>query len=311
LLGVAAAPSTEPFERSDRDKGGATMKVRLDRTQILASDDLTLTLTVEGSAPVEVEAMGPLTPSRQWLVNASEPEVTVVEGTDRMRWRQQFRLSPLQAGAVPLPIAAMHYRTGSGGLQEYAWPTLTVQVRTDVLRPLLSEVRENTMPDLDVPPPPFNFWPPVIASLMCLVGGVALWRWHLRKPVVPALSAEEQAVRDLDRLAAEQLPARGEVDRFHTVLSAILRNYLQRQLGLVLASRATAELLTALQAMNRVPAERLEQIQAILGRCDLAKFARASYGAEDCQAILEQARDIVKRLPAELVPPPELAKAAR
>jgi hypothetical protein len=301
---LAAAPDRQPFAKTETGPGGATLTLRLDTTRLALAEEATLTLTVEAAAPVEVDPVAPLTPSRQWLVASGEPEVTTVDG-DRMRWRQEFRLAALQAGALPLPLAPLHYRTGSGDACEFVWSAPTLQVSTTVLRPQIGEARDNTAPDLELPPAPWAMWPILIAT--AAIGGASVIVWRVRrgwKPKQRVFTAEERALADLDRLATENEATGNEADPFSTGLAEILRLYLGEKFALPTSGWSTAELLAALDGTGRLPIDLRDELAALFERCDLAKFARAPFGPEERRTMTEQTRAWIRRLPALLLPAP-------
>jgi hypothetical protein len=315
VVGLAASPDAQPFEKTEPGPGDAALTLRLNATRFALADDATLTLTIEAPAPVEVEKVAPLTPSRSWLVAAGEPETTPLAG-NRMRWRQEFRLSALQAGAVPLPLAPLHYRTGAGDPHDFVWPAPTMQVSTTVLRPLVGEARDNTPPDLDLPPEFWNPWRLAVArTLLCaldVVLAVILWRLRRNwKPKERRLTVDEQALADLDRLGMESEATPDAADSFSIRLAEILRRYLEAKFSLPPSGRSTAELLTALDATGRLPTELREEMAALLARCDLAKFARVDFGPEERRTTTEQAGAWIRRLPTALLPErvPETAAA--
>jgi hypothetical protein len=160
----------------------------------------------------------------------------------------------------------------------------------------LSSLRDitgiETLPPAPAPPQ----WPYAVAvgSAVALVLGVAGWRWARRFRPAPTVSPERWALQELDRIERLQLLELGKMERFYTLLADAIRTYAQLQLNLQAPRQTTAEFLISLQK-STVPAAMQERLRAFLMRCDLAKFAQAHYGREDCLIALEQARAFVQQ----------------
>jgi hypothetical protein len=97
----------------------------------------------------------------------------------------------------------------------------------------------------------------------------------------------------LDRVAAQDLPARGEINLYHTLLSDTVRRYLELRFQLPASHQTTAEFLAAVAGSDQLTAAQRELLRDFFERCDLAKFAGASSSPEECAALAEQARSFV------------------
>ena len=60
-----------------------------------------------------------------------------------------------------------------------------------------------------------------------------------------ALTSAQVACRELDRIASLGLPAAGQVERFHTLVSNVLRRYLEKRFGLPARRQTTPEFFIA------------------------------------------------------------------
>lgn len=141
----------------------------------------------------------------------------------------------------------------------------------------------------------------VVASLLL---GLLCWRFrHQRRHRAPApLVPEQWASHELEAIEALGLPAAGQVERYHLLLSDVVRRYLELRFGLQAPERTTPEFLGFLRHSSLLPPEQQERLRQLLECCDLAKFARARFSAEECQAAGQLARAIVEET-ARLVPP--------
>jgi hypothetical protein len=138
------------------------------------------------------------------------------------------------------------------------------------------------------------------------VAGLVAGGWELRRrlagPPRP-LTPHEWAARELARIEALGLPAAGEVERFHTLVSDLVRFYLERRFQLPASHQTTAEFLETMRRAPQLTAAQQGLLRDFLGRCDMAKFARAAPSAEECAAVAGMARSFVE----ETTPPGERA----
>jgi hypothetical protein len=145
-------------------------------------------------------------------------------------------------------------------------------------------------------------------GLLVLALPVAWWlrrRAARPEPVVPPGS---WALAELDRVEALGLPAAGEVERYHTLLSDVVRRYLELRFALRAPQQSTEEFLEAMRHSPQLPAEQQELLRDFLRRCDLAKFARAGFSEEECRVAGRTAREFVEQ--TRVAPSPEHRPAA-
>lgn len=289
----------EPVEKTERLPGadGALVRAVLDRGALSLSEAVTLTLTVEARSPLEMEPIKSPTTAKVWLVTPlGEPEVVTLPN-QRMRWRQAFRLEPLQADkAVALSLEPISFRT-DGQPATVTLKPFAVEVTTVVLGPSLGALKENTPPE-ELPEPERFDW-----QLYSLLGSglalLALGSWLVRRrlhrplPPAPEPTPDQWALRELVRLEAGPLGMPEEVHRYHALLADVLRTYIDRRFGLHATEQTTQEFLTTLRRTALLPEDFQDQLRSVLERCDLAKFARIDYSASDCRATAQQARDFV------------------
>src|SRR5262249_4887264 len=108
------------------------------------------------------------------------------------------------------------------------------------------------------PAPPPVRWPYWLAIGIASTAGVCLvgWRWGRGRPAGRSLSPDRWALAELDRIAALGLPETGEAERFHTLVSDVIRRYLELRFDLRAPQRTTPEFLRSLGEQSPLPAER-------------------------------------------------------
>jgi hypothetical protein len=237
------------------------------------------------------------TPSDVQISGATEPEPVAGE-SGRQLWRQQFAVEALLAGEYRLPALEVAHRKSP----EAAW---TVE-GTDYLTLAFSSVLENAdsaepKPNPDPLPWPRGLWPWIIsvASLLAVVGLVGAGTFALmrrgRRPSVPiSVSAYRKAMDAIQRIEAAGWLERGDVDRFYTELSGVVRRYIEDRFGLRAPELTTEEFL---QELTRRPvlvdAQRLA-LSHFLKQCDLVKFAKVRPTTHEGGTALHAARAFVE-----------------
>jgi hypothetical protein len=270
--------------------------VRDGKVEVPLSGTLRVVFTVRGGAGLEVEPVKALTTAEGWAVRTSAaPQQTSANG--RVSWRQEFVLEPAKPGELPLPLAPLRYRETAGPWRTVAWDAAPVQVTTEVATADLKQLHDVRGPIQLPEPPPWPRWPLGVA-LAVLLAGVAVGVWRLRRrtlPETPPLPPHEWALRELDRLETLNLPEQGEIDRYHTLLSDILRRFLELRFQLHAPRQTTAEFLQAAETSRQLAPAQQELLREFMQRCDLAKFARALASAEECRAAAELARSFISQ----------------
>lgn len=142
-------------------------------------------------------------------------------------------------------------------------------------------------------------WPYWLALALVVSTGLVVAGWKVtrrRGRTAPApLPPDLWALAELDRLDAMKLPEAGAVERFHTLLSDVVRFYLERRFDLHAPRQTTIEFLETMRQSPHLTLSQQEILREFLGRCDQAKFARALPSAEDCRATAAMARRFVEQ----------------
>ena len=168
--------------------------------------------------------------------------------------------------------------------------------------PAVKDVRGTSEIERLPDPPPWPMWPLTIAGVAFgTLALAALLRRLARRPTDrPAdLPPDRWALGRIDEIDRLGLPAAGQVERFHRLLCDVLRSYLERRFQLPASQQTTEEFLATLRQSSQLAPAAQELLRDFLARCDLAKFARAEYSAEECQASAGLARTFVTQTAAQ------------
>jgi hypothetical protein len=244
---------------------------------------LTLTLSVEGPATLEVEPPHLGDAASAW--KEERLASTRVVEDQRATWSQVIRLKQVKRGVEPVPDLSLRFRRGPDApWAEAAW--------TDILK----HTRELPAPTVDLPPERswLGRWGfALLVGLTAVLIGIIWWR---KRRVLPApLSPEQWALGELEHLQRTQLPPQGDSETYHTQLSYVVRRYLAKRWGLHALQQTSAEFLEALRQVPHGSAEQQALLGEFLERCDLAKFAHVQVPPEECRQTTELARELVRQ----------------
>jgi hypothetical protein len=100
-------------------------------------------------------------------------------------------------------------------------------------------------------------------------------------------------MRELARLAADDLPARGEVDAFFVRLSSIVRTYIEGRFGIAAPDRTTQEFIREASCHPDLSGDHGRALADFLRSADMVKFAAARPAADACGDALDRMRAFV------------------
>jgi hypothetical protein len=265
--------------------------VSVQPNRIDLAETTTLTLALEGPAPLRVEAPAQ---AEKWLATRSAlmwqiqplgPPAVQKLDDGRERWEQSFRLSPFFHGdRVAITFAPIQVNG-----QDVQFDTQTLRVRKTIedAKPENAVPITGIEPLPEIPPKPLDAsgWPflAVLATVFALVVCIVLVRRRLAK--TPPIPPTDWADRELARLEVERIDTGLATER----LAAIMREFVERRFDVSATRLTTAELLAACEAAEW-PAERLAPLRDSLERCDRAKFAGDPPDAAGLQALIGSAR---------------------
>ena len=274
------------------------------------ANTMLLTLSIEGNAPLIIEGGDEKAVEKQietlksaglwYRCEAVGKPTRTATGNGRERWEATFRLSALgtKESTVELSPLPIHYTERPGAnKQRAAFPSVKVRFTTTVESVEPKGLRDITPPEEPPPPPPswtrWLRWAGIAVAGLGLLAGAWGLRHRLTGPARP-LAPHEWAVREFDRIESLRLPESGEVERYHTLLSDVMRSYLERRFDLPASQQTTAEFLDTMHRSPQLTPAQQHLLRDFLSRCDMAKFARAVPPQEECRAVAEMARSFVQ-----------------
>jgi hypothetical protein len=273
-----------------------SMAATTNAVEVPLSGELLVTLSAEGPAPLEAAAGEPFTTSPGWKVRVAGP--ARAEAADgRARWSQTVRLAPAQKDDLPLQVTPLRVRpAGAAEWVELTWKPIPVRVTSEVARADLAELRPAPPPE-ELPPVPPWYRPFLIGGLGLAAVSLLVAGWRLRRrssrPEVRA-TPEEWALRELRRIEEREPVGNGNAERYHTLVSDVVRRYLELRFELPASRRTTAEFLAEMRQAPLLTTEQQALLRRFLERCDLAKFAPVRPSSAECLEASALARGFVE-----------------
>jgi hypothetical protein len=300
-LPLLLASTAEPVPTLTQKQGQASVQLKGDRLtkdglEVSLSGEPRLVLHVEGKTPLEVELADQICVSDAWRVSPRGAAVTTNLGEGRARWQQEFDLEPLQPGQHDLKLEPLRFREGDSSWQEVTWKPLPVLITTNIRKADLGEAHD--IPPIEEVPrgPALPAW--LFPGIAMLAGAaIVLLVWFVgrgRLPQVLPLPPEQAALRELERVSALPRVTPQELQHCHTMLSDVIRRYLERRFELPARRQTTPEFLEALRRAPQLSAGQQDLLRDFLERCDLAKFAPLAPPPEDFEATATLARRLIE-----------------
>jgi len=131
----------------------------------------------------------------------------------------------------------------------------------------------------------------VLLTSMFLAG----WRYWRRYFEESEAAPGPWALALMRQIDSLNLPETGQVDKFRTLYSEVIRQYLEKRFQVRASRQTTPEYLQAMGASSLLDTSQKNMLKEFLERCDLAKFAQIRFPQDDCQALGQSARFFVEQ----------------
>ena len=212
----------------------------------------------------------------------------------------QVRVRLWSPGEFQTPPLVIHYEDHDGRSHEVLAEPLTVTIES-----VLSETdveKRDLKPQASLPKPPV--WPWVVAGLLAATALFLAARWlrkrmRLRRGEEPIACEpvddrppEQIAYEELERVAALDLPAKGQLKRHYTLVSDCVRVYLEGIWGVPATDRTSSEVIAELRRL-RVNGEASDRLIRLLNEADLVKFAKLLVSVDTARGIVDEAHRFV------------------
>jgi hypothetical protein len=293
-----------PFEASicqetgPAEKSVISVESHVDRATITIGDRILYTLIVTTDPEVKLEplALG----SNLGAFEVKDYKIYDPEKTKDGRTinKNEYLITTFTTGEYVIPPITVNYTDPQSEKK---------QIKSEPLFILVKSVgaSESDKEDIRGLKPPIDmrgtYWAyllilPVLAVLAA--GGFLYYRQRAKGLALPGIPEElrkpalEVALLELDRLRDSDLLKKKEIKRYFTVLSDIVRKYIQRRFEISALDRTTEEIRREIKRIKLDQTLR-ELIFDLLFFCDLVKFAKYVPLAGEVEESMNQAYSIV------------------
>lgn len=267
----------------------------VDKTKVVIGDQVKATITTN------------LTEGREWrnLENVwpdSIPGIEVVSGPEvdtknPASARYTWNVSVFDTGWVHIPPLTVVIRQGNN---------IDTFTTTDIPIEVASVEPDSTglAGIKDIVREPFNLmyykkYIPHFIVVLLILGALYYW-WRRKNRVIevveepiPEPLPHVWALNSLDELQEKRLWQTGEVKEHYTLLTGILREYLERRYGVNALEQTTDEILHQLSYLQ-LSNDLIADTEQLLSVADLIKFAKADPGVDIHAATIERVRRFVR-----------------
>lgn len=131
-----------------------------------------------------------------------------------------------------------------------------------------------------------------LVLITCLLILLRKKRSNIKKEEKLVLSPESAAMDRIRKLKGSNLITQGRIKEYYTILSDIVREYLEGKYKISAKDLTTCELICEIKK-NNIIIGKIAAIQGFLSNCDLVKFAKHIPLKEDADKIMDIAVEII------------------
>ena len=275
-----------------------SVSAELSQNEILIGDQIKLTILSYYQPPTEISDVG-----FSVLNGITGLEVLRAERFEKDNGEQgklleiQIAATSFDSGYYRIPPIPVLYR--QNGREDTAW-TQELGLRVNTF-PITTDSVE-LQPIKDIIGEPMNIWDtlPWLVGIFLLAGLGLFIFFMLRRPPPPLpppppirVPIHQLALEQLEQLESRKLWQQGQVKDYHSGLTHIIREYLEKRYHLAALESTTDQILQQLGHVGLSP-EWQKGLRRLLQSADLVKFAKATPPASYHTEALEEARSFIR-----------------
>lgn len=301
----SGAPATPPpsgeVQSQTSESGPVKATVSVQPAKPSLGDQVTLTLSVEAAAGVDVELPAFGEALGRFTIVAFEPRESPGPNGSKLA-SQRYTLQSPMSGRQRIPPLRVEFiderpdHLPDGGVAEVR-ELLTEELTVDVASVLAdgdpAELRSARGALAPTVHRSLGWWVGGgIAGALALAILLFVARRILRRQ--QQLSAYDRAIERLAGLVDRGMPEPDEIDAWHVELSSIVRRYLEERYGVRAPELTTEEFLKEVRRSKTLVKRQRQLLSSFLEHCDRVKFARYVPGEAETKRALELARDFLE-----------------
>ncbi len=274
-------------------ESGVTLRVSTPNSEIRVGDPLAVVVEVDRSVDTSVNLPNFSKNIGTFEVRSSAPLPKNPAFPDRLA--EQITLVTFESGEkVEVPPFEVVVRDGAGKESTLKSPPLFITVQSR----LEGQFNPNAFRDIKGPVgvPLETQWAWIIgACILVAVLAIGAYRLWFHRPMEPVIleAPHERALRELNELAAKELPSKGLVLDFYILLSDAVRHYVEGRFGIHAPDQTTKEFLAVARHHPQIMDDHQRLLASFLRAADMVKYAAQRPGPNECERGLDAARGFV------------------
>ena len=281
-----------------------TAGVKMDTTKILIGDQTKLTLSVR----VPSEILGSKKTFLKWhtlkdtisqnieIVNSSNIDTTLSADKKTYLLSQELTITSFDSGFFVIP--PFRFLRNGDSLKYIETQALLLEVIS--LAVDTSQVIKDIKPPLESPFTLSEILPYILIGL--LISAVIVLIVYLifkrRKKKTLIFEKEiiipphEKAITSLQELKAKKLWQEGKSKEYHTIITEIIRTYIEERFKIMALEKTTEEIITSFRSLD-IPDDSKLKLKQILTLADIVKFAKINPMPDENELSFSNALDFV------------------
>lgn len=258
------------------------------KSAILLGDQIFFTITTEVSAGVHATISSAVdTLTAKVVILDRVPRDTTASDSGVVIYRDSYLITSFDSGTYTLPPFYAEVATADTVLRYYSEPASLQVLRADVAP------QDSTEVIFDIVPPrtaPLTFSELLPWIIIIVIFSVVIWllaRYlpnnplrRFVRPAPPPEPAHVIALRDLERLRSAELWQKGEIKKYYSALSDIMRRYLDNRYGIGAPEMTSDETIRMMHRAAVTTESQRTMVKELLSLSDMVKFAKYYPGSD-------------------------------
>jgi len=280
-------------------EGNVSVESRVDRSKITIGDRIkySIFVTKDENLEVEMPEVGANLGAFE-ILDYNDPEPQKENG--KIQQRREYIISTFDVGEFEIPPVTIRFANKG----DTVWQELTtekIKIEVESLKPSEAGDIRDIKPPLELQRDLKTIIRLSIAGVVLILLALLIYYFIKRKKEGKSLlpkrvkaprSAHEIALEELDQLTHSDMLEQGEVKRFYSELSEIIRKYMEGRFYIVAIEMTTEQLINNMKQVE-IENNIIELTYEFLDSCDLVKFAKYIPTQQENELAIQQAYDIV------------------
>ena len=288
----------------------ASASAMIDTNNVLIGDHIKYTYkaTFSIKAHIEFPFIADTLTKKIEVVSRSKMDTSFSADKKLVTYKQTLNISCYDSGSFVVPPLVFSY-TMPGDTTKLLVNTLPIVINittvpvdtTKAIKDIKAPLREPiTLREILI-------YGSIVLGSLLLIGLIIFIIWKIRRKEKiinlqfrTKMPPHEKALKELEKLRNEKLWQSGKVKEFHSVLTDILRVYIEARFETIAMEMTTYDIITSLK-IKTIEVEELKRLEQILTLADMVKFAKYNPLPDEHDTSLKNAVAFVEKTIPEIV----------